>query len=248
MSPLGTGALVAATITGGLVAGLFTGFAYGVLITLAWFLGRYSATGQAGRGREAPPGRSGVRALLVHVGQSACPGWWVVAGGVRTSARTLPPAPPRPVSTPARSAAADSGPSTTRGRGGHRPRGVRVDGTAYGTNAVPAWLTATDVPVLDRLPVARGAAGTPAEARGQTVSARCTPTSPSGSPLGVPRGGRGGHERAGPAQPPDRCRRRSPPAGVVPLVIGAIVVHGGRWEFDPVAGVVAWTRFGPVPC
>ncbi|WP_016697511.1 hypothetical protein [Actinoalloteichus spitiensis] len=36
--------------------------------------------------------------------------------------------------------------------------------------------------------------------------------------------------------------------GVVPLVIGAIVVHGGSGSSNPVAGVVAWTRFGPVPC
>ncbi|WP_016698321.1 DUF1772 domain-containing protein [Actinoalloteichus spitiensis] len=34
MSPLGTGALLAATVTGGLVAGLFTGFAYGVMPAL----------------------------------------------------------------------------------------------------------------------------------------------------------------------------------------------------------------------
>ncbi|MCP2331066.1 DUF1772 domain-containing protein [Actinoalloteichus caeruleus] len=34
MSALGTGALVAATVTGGLVAGLFTGFAYGVMPAL----------------------------------------------------------------------------------------------------------------------------------------------------------------------------------------------------------------------
>ncbi len=44
--------------------------------------------------------------------------------------------------------------------------------------------------------------------------------------------------------------------GVVLLMIGAIVVHSRRWKFKPVpinlvllviAGVVAWTRFGPVP-